>query len=392
MNAFLSLLQKLLIGSFLLIVGILAISGLLRKLSPGKAHDATMPWPQVKNENTADAYIEYLRECSSCTHADEAEKALDLLQRSQGLVARLDREHLSVREDLVATTFSPEGQTIIAAGANRIHFWDADTGKQQPHASPDAFHFENRQRITSLRYSLGGKQIAAGTANKGGGNLMVWDTKSGELIGNHTIEGYDIKAVAFAPKGVGLGWLADGPVGIWEPQTDKIMRATHEGATALSFVRDETDQLWLITAAEREVWLWEPSTMEPMQKHELKTEKALLGISRDGKTILYHDRHGLEIWNPVTGELVANLGQFDSELTAFCRDPRKGWMVLGTKSGILYLWDISQVKLLGQITAHRDAIDELACSINQKVVSKGVDSTKIWNLEKLKNAYSRQKE
>ncbi len=386
MNAFLSLLQKLLLGGFLLMVVSLVATGIVRRLLPENGHAVEMSWHRVKNENTVEAYLDYLRECPACADARQAAEALDKLQRPSGLIARLDREHVSTREELVATTFSPDGNTLAAAGTDRLHFWDAATGHPQQPVSREAFELLKERRIASLRYSLGGKRIAAGTANKGGGNLMIWDAETGKLIADHALEGYDIKTVAFAPKNVGLGWLADGPLGIWQPENGKLMRATHEGATALSFMRDESDTLRLITASGREVWLWDPATLEPLQKSELKTEKDLLGLSRDGKFILYQDRHGLEVWNPVSGTLLATLDPMEGKVSAFCRDPRKGWLVLGTTSGMLYLWDLSPVQRLGEVLAHRDSIEELVCSSKGRIASKGLDSTRIWDIDKMRKA------
>lgn len=380
MNVLLSLLQKMLIGSFLLVMMSLAVTALLKKLNPTSAH-GTVSWPEVKRENTLEAYIDYLRECASCAHTEEANATVDDLQKKIGLVARLDRKNMPEHEDFSAMAFAPDGKTIAAAGVDRLHFWDATTGVSRP-VSEQAFRVVQGQRTVSLRYSLGGKQIAAGTATRmGEGSLMVWDAGSGELLARRLIQDYDIRMVAFAPKSIGLGWLADGPVGVWEPQANRITRAIHEGATALSFVRGDDDQLRLITGGEREIWLWNPDTLEPLEKIRIKTEKSLFGISYDGKVALYQDDQGLEVWEPLTGRLLANLPRPEGNLTAFCRDSRKGRLVLGTSRGTLHLWDVSANNRLAEVLGHHNAIEELTCSSRGRFVSRSIGNAKLWSLE-----------
>jgi len=63
-------------------------------------------------------------------------------------------------------------------------------------------------------------------------------------------------------------------------------------------------------------------------------------------------------------------------------------VALGSEGGELYLWDPKTNKILARITAHRSAIDELACSSRGRIASRGLDSTKIWDMVKMKKSYS----
>ena len=378
MNLLLSLLQKILIGGFLLVVLALAAIALFKKLLPESGHE-TVSWQQVKHEDTLEAYMEYLRECPSCRHAADATARLDELQKKSGLVAHLDRGDLSVRDDFSALAFSPNGATIVAAGVNRLHFWESAGGKTLP-VQDQSFRLAAGRRTVSIRYSLGGKQIAAGTSTRTGqGSLMVWDASSGTLVAEHPVQDHDIKMVAFAPKSVGIGWLADGPFGVWEPRANRILRATHEGAVALSFVRDDAGQLRLITVGGRDIWLWNPETLESLAKMELKTEKSLFGLSHDGRVVVYHDVHGVEAWNPLKGTLLTNLIRLDSDLTAFCSDTRRERLVFGTRNGMIHWWDRRTNTALTHVLAHRNAVEELVCSSRGRVVSRAMDGIKLWN-------------
>ena len=216
-----------------------------------------------------------------------------------------------------------------------------------------------------------------------GGHLTVWDEKKGERLADYAFEGYDIKAVAFVPKKALVAWMANGPVGLWEPSTGRLMRATHEGVSSLAFLQGERNSLSLLSAAGREVWFWNPKSMEVLKKMALKTEKSLLGLSHDGTLIFFHEGPVVEVWNTLTGKLVATLLGHGEDITAFCLEPKKRRIVLGSRSGGLSLWDISLAKEMGNIIAHRGAVEQLACSIHGKAASIGWESAKIWDLEKL---------
>jgi len=387
MNVLLSVLQKMLIGIFLLVMLALAGIALFKKLFPEEAH-GTLSWQQVRHENTIEAYIEYLKECPSCRHAPEATVHLDELQKKAGLIARLDRAGLSARDDFSALAFSPDGKNIVAAGVSHLHFWEAEKGETLSRAE-QAFRLIPGRRTVSVRYSLGGKQIAAGTSTRtGAGSLMVWDAASGETLAEHPVRDHAIRAVAFAPRSIGIGWLADGPVGIWEPRADRILRAIHEGATAFSFVRDDTDRLLMITAGGREVWLWNPDTLEPLKKMDIKTEKSLFGLSHDGKVILYHDVQGIEARDPLTGDLLIPPVRLNGDLTAFCSDTRKGRLVLGTRDGMIHLWDLRNDTALTEMFAHRNAVEELACSSRSRTVSRAIDGLKLWDVDRMAKSHA----
>jgi WD40 repeat protein len=386
MNAVLSFLEKLVLGIFALGIGALVIVGLISYNS--SRFDETDSWRHVTRQNTIEAYLDYLRACQPCPHREEAERALDELQRSQGLLARLSRAHLPERAGITHPTFSPSGRTVLASIGARLDFWDADTGQHLARGEK-AFVLPGSSYVESLAYSPDSRWIAAGLSAPEHGSLRVWDERSGKLVADYVVDDYDVKFVAFAPEGSRLGWLAQGPAGIWEPVTGKILRVAHEGASALAFRRDEDGRTWLLTAAGRDLWFWNPSTLELTQQVRLDSERPLLGLSRDGRLIVFSDRTVLEVWDTRTSSLIASLRDVSGEIASFCREPRKGWIAVGTSAGILYLWDpLGSPLPLGQVSAHRGPIEQLACSTEGRAVTISWDSAKVWNLDKLSKSSS----
>ncbi len=385
MNALLSFIEKLLVGIFILGFGVLIVIGLIRYNSGDS--DESGSWRHVKKQNTIEAYLDFLRDCQSCPHEEEAGAALDELQRPLGLVVRLDRGHLGVRASIGLPVFSPDGRTVLAFGGEGPDFWDVNTGARLPYLENTFNNIRRGSLIEALAYAADGKRIAAGLSGAENGRLMVWDRQTGELVAEHLIDGYDAHAVAFAPQGSSLlGWLAHGPLGIWEPDTGKFLRATHEGASTLAFIRGEDGRSLLLSAAGRDLWYWDPGSMELHRQAVINSDRPLLGLSQDGRLIAYSEGPVIELWSTRTGAIVATLSGHDGDVMSFCREPKKGWIAIGTTAGTVYLWDTAVADPLARISAHEGPIQQLACSARGRMVSIGWDSAKVWDLEKLRKA------
>lgn len=381
MNALLSFIQKLLIGLFALGFGLLVLVGLFRcQGDEGGDKDA---WKQAKAQNSIEGYLGYLRDCQSCSHEQDAEKALDQLQRQHGLVTRLERKHLPVRAGIAFPVFSPDGRELLGVVGTQLYFWNSTTGQRVVRAKGD-FQASGERSFEAVAYSPDALTIAAGMADAESGYLVLLDSKTGQVLAEHAVEWYDVKAVAFSPEGTSVGWITHGPTGIWEPFTGKILRATHEGANSLAFVRRDDGKALLVTASGRDVWFWDAASMEIVKQSQLNTERALLGLSQDGLLVGFHEGPVLELWDTRLGTPIATLLDHDGEIAGFCRDERKGWIAVGTKSGNLYLWNLADAQKLGSILAHDGPIVQIACSKQGRVITNGWDATKVWDLEKLR--------
>lgn len=390
MKALLAYLEKTLAAIFLIGLGALIVVGLLRCKGKEASTEDEEPWKQAKAEHSLDGYMAYLRQCQSCPHEAEAEKALDEAQKTRGLVARLARGHMSARTSIALPAFSPDGRTILASDGAGLDFWNALTGERLPR-SKDAFPIRGGRYIESLAWSADGNRIAAGMSGTENGNLLVWERKNGTLVGDYFVEDYDVEAVAFAQQNSLVGWLAHGPAGVWEPDSGRFLRGTHEGASALAFYRNKERKTWMLTASGRELWFWDPATMELAKQTEIKSERTLLGLSQDGRWITYYEGPVLELWDTSSGAPIATLPHQDNEVMSFCRDTAKGWAVTGTKTGNLYLWNpASTDKPLALVPAHEGPVEQVSCSGNGRVASVGWDSVKIWDLEKLRGWQERQ--
>lgn len=383
MNSFLDLLEKVLTWFFSIAFGLLLIYGGMRYKH--YLDNESDPWLQAKKKGTAEAYLTFLRDCRGCPEEGPARKALDALQSSSGMLARLASEHLPERASIMLPVFSPDGTKVLATGGSGPDFWDADTGKRSSYGNKTFTHKDGQKKIDALDFAPDGRRIAAGMAGREGGRLMIWDLTGEALIAEREIEGADMRGVLFSPDGSWLGWRGDGPVGLWNPVLGQFLRAAHDGVTSMAFAQDANGQITFITASGRDLSFWDPATMEEVKKQHIDSDRPLLGLSRDGRVVAFSDGPVLELWDPVLARQLASLRDLKGHVTAYCRETETGRIAVGTDHGLLYLWDPqASVVPVGYVAAHQGPVDVLACGAGGRVVSTGWDGAKVWSLTKLK--------
>ena len=383
MKAFLDKLEIVLTWFFSLTFAALLIYGGLRY----KHHldEEADPWLQARKKNTAESYLAFLRGCRGCLEERAAKKALDDLQIQSGMIARLSEDHLAERAGITLPVFSPDGKQVLGTGGNGPDFWNADSGQRESHGDNTFIKQGGKKMVYALDFAPDGRRIAAGMEGREGGRLMVWDLTTEALVADHDIEAADVRGILFSPDGEWLAWRGDGPVGLWNPVTRQLLRASQEGVTSIAFGKDQTGRLNFLSAAGRDISVWEPTSMELLRELHIDSDRPLLGLSRDGQIVVYADDRVLEVYDPLTTRQLASLRDLHGEVTTFCRDAASGRLAVGTAQGLIYLWDpVASPLPLGHVAAHEGPVEVLACGTGDRVVSTGWDGAKVWNLSKLK--------
>ncbi|MFI7672816.1 protein kinase [Actinophytocola sp. NPDC049390] len=117
----------------------------------------------------------------------------------------------------IAVTWSPDGDTLAvstdrAAKSSALLLVDADSGDQRELWETG----DDTKAVWSLAFSPGGDRLATGTLH---GRIMLWDTASGDRIGEEMTGHIDtVQDIAFQPHGRLLatsGW--DNTVRLWDP-------------------------------------------------------------------------------------------------------------------------------------------------------------------------------
>ena len=379
MNAFLNTLEKFLTWFFALSFGALAVF-LVMRWNDQRTKSAD-PWNKAPAANTQDAYVAFLRSCHGCSKESAAREALDALQRREGLISRLAQEHLSERASISFPSFTPDAKTLLASGGDGPDFWDAETGKRKSLGPKTFQRLGNPALMSALDLSPAGHKVAVGTTGREGGRLLMWDLGQEAFIGEHEVEGFDVRQVQFAPDNNWLAWRGDGPVGVWNPAANKFFRANHQGVSDLAFL-DAAGKRFLLTASGHELWFWEPTSLTLLKEGRVDSDRPLLGLTRDGRLVLFSDGRVLEVWDTVTGREAATLRDLAGEITAFCRNLSSGHLLVGTSQGMVYFWDfLNSAVPYAHVAAHAGPVEMLRCGPENRLVSLGFDGAKVWGEE-----------
>lgn len=224
-----------------------------------------------------------------------------------------------------ALAFSPDGK-ILASGEHndRIHITEVGTGK--------VLHLlvGHRGNINALAFH--GEQLLSAADD---GNVFIWDSKTGEKIGNISCHEGDILCMAVHPN---KPWIATGGV-------DSVLR------------------------------LWDLDTKQLLKEFVGEPEWLRgVGFSPDGKSLLStgHEQR-LRCWEIETGKLHWITENVRGKLHALAIKPDNDTIFVGGHSGVVYQHRLSDGELVDEIItnltwirglAYNDKTKELAVCAN----------------------------
>lgn len=382
MKAFLDALERFLTWFFAIAFAVVLVyAGVRYSHHREKSKD---PWLLAQKANTVEAYAAFLRQCQGCPKENDARTALDDLQHGQGLISRLSKEHLPERATITLPSFSSDGHLILATTGKGPEFWESETGHRASFGENAFATPQGRIRVDTLSLAPDGRRFAAGTGGEEGGRLYMWELSSEAKISEQAVDGYDVKTVLFSPDNNWLGWRGDGPVGLWNPATQKFFRGNHDGVKSIAFLESRDGGVYFLTAGDKELWVWDTEGLGLQRQGGVDTERPLLGLSQDGRIVAHTNGRVLEAWDTESRQLLGELRDLEGTIVKFCRNSENGQLLIGTDIGLIYLWDPEGSPLpIARVAAHEGPIEDLACGAGGRLVSVGWDGAKVWNLERL---------
>jgi WD40 repeat protein len=117
--------------------------------------------------------------------------------------------------------FAPDGKTLKAQGADTLDLWDVFSGRQirQLRLPPNAF-----ASFGHIAFAPGGRVVAAWIGN-GRTELVLWDVRTGKVLGQLSSGVTALRTLVFSPDGrtVALG-LGDHTLRLWDAFTGQEIR------------------------------------------------------------------------------------------------------------------------------------------------------------------------
>jgi RNA polymerase sigma factor (sigma-70 family) len=340
-----------------------------------------------------------------------------------GAQARLGTTRLRVGDIAHDFAFTPDGQTLVAAGHGCVLAWEAASGKtvrclKTPGGRVNAFALApagntlatggldgvirlgdlgaeaplreiggHGLTVTGLLFSPDGKTLASGGYD---GTLRLWRVATGEeyrrirlsaAAGAHASP----RPIAFFPdnrtvvtrdlsRRVRLWDAASGqelPRLAWLPQGLSAVALTPDGTVLAGAEKDQGRiRLWQVASGHE---------LRSLDGHRRLVES--LAFSADGSTLASAGRDGtIRLWQVATGTEVSQVrtGQVESRGLAF--SPDGGWLASGSET-TLRLWETATGVELHPCEGHRSCVVNLAFLSDQCLLSVGTRGTVIrWDL------------
>lgn len=291
---------------------------------------------------------------------------------------------------IASVVFSPKGD-LLAANSNNglIRIWNIP-GEAEPldiHSKRLDSYWRSKPPL-AFSPDPEGKRIIAGTPD---GMIQMWDSHTGEFLGEWKAHKSEITAIAYSPDGrlIATGTMND-TVRIWDSKTTKKVRDIIEGnkgiVNSVSFSPEIGSHVLLTSSQDNRVRLWNKETGqligEPLIGHTRSVSCAI--FSPDGKRIASSswDRT-IRIWDindKRQPEMTLRGHTRIVRSIAYCS--RMNRIVSGSQDSTVRVWDSNTGQLIMEpLTGHMGGVNAVAISEDGNViVSASWDKTiRVWD-------------
>ncbi|MBD2299069.1 NB-ARC domain-containing protein [Nostoc sp. FACHB-190] len=281
-----------------------------------------------------------------------------------------------------AIKFSPDGETVMSCGTDKIQLWNLENGE------PQMTLHEPHHRIRSLTYSPDQKMIAVGSDDQ---LVRLWNTQTGEII--KTFQGYSnrIWTVAVSPvPQQDMICLAsgsdDGNIRLWNAASGECDQTLsgHQGRVRhVSFSPD--GKLLASASHDRTIKLWDVSTGECLKTWRGHTDWVWSVIFNQNNHTLISasDDHTVLLWDTRSNQSQV-LGNLETEwMWAIASHPQAEILATAGTGQTINFWDIHQGVCLTSLKGHTHRIRAITFNGNGQLIASSSDdfSLKLWNIE-----------
>jgi WD40 repeat protein len=273
---------------------------------------------------------------------------------------------------VLAVAFRADGRQVASGGAdNTAKVWDVPSSQPLRTLAAGA-------PLRHLALSPDGKRVAAAGQD---GIIRLWDVADGKLLSEGKGHQGPATQVAFSPNGQFLiSGGQDQRLRFWNATTGQFLAelGAHAGAVMGLAVHPGNNQVF---SAGADGWLrsWPLPPPTPRALPPAAAGITALSLSADGNQVLSASGdQPIRLIQVANGGIVRQLPRASAPLAAVAAGG--AWAAAGGREGQLFLWNLSEGKLLTQIPAHEGGVTGVAFrAAGPQLVSSGADGRlKLW--------------
>ena len=307
-------------------------------------------------------------------YTPEAEKAFRKALKNPSAILYGHKERVN------CAVYSPDGKTILSGGEdNRIHIWDAQTGKEI-----QKYH-EHSDGIDDIVFSPDGKRFVSIASS----SLIIWDTESKQKLVVYRDIYPRVYAVAFNPNGKTIAIAQQHNILILDVETGNEL-FTITGLTGIihSISYSPDGKHIIADSMEDHLHIWDATTGLLIKEIEGYVNTSV-SFSPNGKYIVA-DTYILEAQ---TGKELRKLEGHTDSVTHAVFSPDGKRIVTTSWDHTVRVWNVETGEELQKLEGHTDGVTHAAFSPDGKyIVSTSVDKTiRIWQVDSLPVFFSVEK-
>ena len=286
---------------------------------------------------------------------------------------------LMQRDRGTAATFSPDGKTVLTVEGTMARLWDTSSG--QPIGEP----LRHVHAITAVAFSPDSKIVLTGAVNQ---DARLWDTKSGRLIGKALHHPAFVLSVAFSPDSKTVATGSGYPTGearLWDAASGQTIGNPLLHQRAVHVVAFSPDGKTIRTGGDDGmVRRWDAATGRPIGtelRHGNDVRRVM--FSPDGKILLSGSRTESRLWNADSAQPIGEPMMGFAGGTSFTFSPDSRFLLTASSQKTVQLWDAHTGEQLGKPLhlEHPGSVQAVAISPDAKLILTGGDdkTARLWD-------------